>query len=395
MDLSAPRVALLIGQLGAGGAERQLCLLARSLLRTRYQPFVVALKAGGALEADLRAAGVETYALRRRHSVDPLRLWSLARILRRRRPLVAHGFDPAGSQYAKLAALITDVPFVIGGTQAMFSQPWRVRMLERVLRHRTDAVITNSEAAKRRWTRSTGYPPERIAVVPNGVDFREMERVPAGFTPLRELLGIPPHEPVVGCLASIYHEKNPGMFVEAAAAVNRADVCARFVWIGDGPLRADMEAAIRRHNLGARVHVLGWRADGRWLARDFDVGVLTSISESLPNSVLEYMYWGVPVVVTDAGGLVELVEHGKSGLVVAKNDAAAMTRAILALLVDPPWARSLGRGGRERILQRHSAEQTAARTIEVYERVIMGRKPGSDASGAGRMAGSSASSGTT
>jgi glycosyltransferase involved in cell wall biosynthesis len=217
------------------------------------------------------------------------------------------------------------------------------------------------------WTQLIGYPEERIAVVPNGFDFVEMENPPEGFRPLRELLSLTADELVVGCMGSIYNLKNPLMFVDVAASVVASGSKAHFVWVGDGPMRPEVERAIDRYGLRRVVHVLGRRADAPWLAHDFQIGVMTSLSEGLSNAIMEYMFWGIPVVTTDVGGCRELVEHQGTGFLVRNNDSTAMAAHIRKLLQDPTAASEMGRRGREKLEKQFSAEVMLAKTVAVYE----------------------------
>ena len=356
----------MIGQLRLGGAERQLSLLAAGLKKTKYSPLVIALSSDGDLYRRLREAEIETYVLPRRSSFDLFRVIGTVQILRRRRPAIIHSFDFSGNIYGKLAGALAGTPVLIGGVRCAHALPRKVALMEKLLHPVTDAVISNSVAGRESWALRTGFPRERIFVVPNGLDATEMRRPPGGFRPLREVLSIPEGEPIIGCVGSIYDLKNPLMFVEVATCLVRGGGDGRFVWIGDGPMRGEMEDAIRSRHLAGRVHLMGQRSDARWLARGFDVGILTSDSEGMPNAVMEYMFWGLPIVVTDAGDCPELIEHGRSGLVVEKGDTSSMARCIRALLADPEWARALGSRARKRVVEEFSSESMLSRTLSVY-----------------------------
>lgn len=368
------RIVLVIGQLGLGGAEKQLCLLAAGLSRWNYKPLVIALNTGGQREGYLRTRGIETVVLSRNGSFDVKRLLQIVKILRHFKPDVVYGFDSTGSIYGRLAGVIAGVPILIAGMRFAEMFPKKLFYAEQLLRYKTDIVVSNSFAGKQIWTKLVGYPEEKVVVVPNGFDFEEMESLPRGFRPLRELLGLPSGTTIVGCIGSVYDLKNPLMFVDVAASVISNETEVHFVWIGDGPMRKKVEHIIGERGLAEKVHMLGSRRDAAWLAQDFHVGIMTSVVEGMPNAIMEYMFWGVPVVTTDAGGCSELVEHERTGFVVGKNDAVAMTACIQKLLQDQSSASKMGRQGRERLKKEFSTELMLQRAIAIYESVKMRKR---------------------
>jgi glycosyltransferase involved in cell wall biosynthesis len=361
------RIALVIGQLGLGGAEKQLCLLASELPKWDYQPLVIALSQGGEREEELRGMGIKTIALPRNGATDLRRLRQLVNILRGFRPEIIHGYDCGGALYGKLAGIIAGSPVLIGGVRCEWTLPKKIVYAERLLRRKTDAVISNSFAGKRCWAAYTGYPEARIAVVPNGFNLEGGGQPPNGFRPLRGLLNLPADEPIIGCIGSLFERKKPMMFVDLAASVTARGAKAHFVWIGDGVMRPELERAIDSRGLRGVVHLLGKRTDALWLARDFNVGVLTSMWEGLPNVLMEYMFWGLPVITTNAGDCTELVEHQRTGYVVEKNDLAAMSAYVLRLIEDRTAASEIGRRGRERLENDFSVKSMVEKTVAVYQ----------------------------
>ncbi len=368
------RVALVIGQLGLGGAEKQVCQLAEALPAHGYRPIVISLGEGGERESALQAKGVRSYTLPRNGSFDASRLFKTTSILREYRPEIVHGFDYTGSVYGRLAGALAGIPILIGGVRSDWVPPKRILLIERLLRRKTKAIISNSLAGKKAWARMSPYPESGIVVVPNGFNFAEMERSPTGFRSLRDLLGIRADEFLVGSIGSIYHLKNPLMYVRVAAMVRDGGNRVHFAWIGDGPMREEIERSIDAHRLRGVVHIIDRRADAPWLARDFNIGVMTSVIEGMPNAIMEYMYWSLPVITTNAGGCAELVEHGSTGFVVEKNDISAMAAYIQQLIRDHSTAREMGRRGRERLEREFSAEAMVAKTVAVYDQVRAGSR---------------------
>jgi glycosyltransferase involved in cell wall biosynthesis len=375
-------IALVIGQLGLGGAEKQLSLLAAELPRWGYEPVVITLSEGGEWQKFLRARGIAVHEVPRRGHFDFGRLLKTARILRRYRPAIVHGFDGVGSVYGKLAGVLVGVPILVGGVRCEAQTYPRVILVERLLRGRTAATISNSLAGKRDWLGASHYPADSVRIVANGFDFDAMREPPAGFRRLRELLTVPADAPIVGTIGTLWERKNPSMFLDVAAGVRRAGRRAHFVWIGDGSARADVERARRAQGLEDVVHILGRRADAPWLAADFAVGVMTSHFEGLPNVVMECMYWAKPVITTDAGGCREVVAEGETGFVVPLDDRTAMVARLLRLLDDPSLARRLGERGRERLERDFALGAMVRNTVAIYDELRRARQPMERAAGA-------------
>ncbi len=367
------RIALVIRQLGLGGAEKQLCQLAAGLSRRGYKPLVIVLRTGGEKEEELRKHGVELTTLAGRGSLGIVRAIRLTQTLRSLRPDLVHGFDATGSIYCKIGGWLAGIPHVVGSVRFGGRPPRKVICLERALRSVASAVVSNSQVGKDVWMRHIGTPEKDIFVVPNGVWSEEMSRPPSGFLALRDLLKLPASDPIVGCIGTLYDLKNPLMFVRVAAAVIAARPATQFVWIGDGPMRSAVDDAINATDVRDRIHVVGRRADAAWLAQGVQIGVLTSLTEGLPNVIMEFMYWGKPVVTTDAGGCRELVGDGVTGFVVDRNDSASMAARIIDLLDDPATATALGARGRLHLEEQFSDEAMVSGMISVYEHVLRGR----------------------
>ena len=185
--------------------------------------------------------------------------------------------------------------------------------------------------------------------------------------PSLQALGIPDGAPVVGNVAALTGHKDHATLLEAAGIVLRRRPEARFVIVGEGPLRRELEARVREGGLAGRVVFAGFRDDVDRLLPAFDVFCLSSHLEGLGTSLLDAMAFGRPVVATAAGGIPEAVEDGSTGVVVPVRDPVALAQALLALLDDPDRRRRLGAAGRKRFLERFTADRMVEETLRVYE----------------------------
>jgi glycosyltransferase involved in cell wall biosynthesis len=182
--------------------------------------------------------------------------------------------------------------------------------------------------------------------------------------------------PLVAFSGRLAGQKNPALFIEAAARIARAHPGARFVVIGDGPERPRLEEAAGAAGLAPRLKFLGPREDARDLYPGADVMVFTSRYEGLPFTVLEAMAAGIPVVAPRIPGMDEAVVDGGTGRLLESSGAEDYAAAVLALLSDAPARARMGHAARVRVLERFSARGMAARTAAAYADLVQ-RGPGS------------------
>jgi len=376
-------IVFVIGTLDIGGTERQLVQLAARLDRCRFRPIVCCLSSGGLLRAPLEAAGVpvEVVGFRGltvfRHPLAVCRqLAELARVMRRHRPAIVHSLLFWAYVLGTYAAKATRVPAVLSSRRGLGlfkEERWHYLFLERLANRMTDLIVANSEAVKRDVLRQEKLEPSRVRVIYNGVDSSLYEFPPDPA--LRASLGIPEQTRIVGVVANLIHYKGHRFFLQACSDVKRKIPEARFLLIGDGPLRGALQSLARDLGLEEEVLFLGIRQDIPQLLSLMDVAVLPSLEEGFPNAVLEAMAAGKPVVATEVGGVPELVVPGKTGLLVSPGDPQGLASAITALLQDAARAQELGRAGRDRVRAEFGLDRMVRETEELYEELLAGKSP--------------------
>lgn len=337
------RVAFLIGQLGLGGAERQLSLLALELHRRGIGVHVLLLAKGGPHEAALRDAGVEVHHLgfTRSGPLAPVRnvlaFCRMVRLLRRVRPEVLHAYLPESYLLGVPAARLARVPVVIAGRRGLsrFNKARTPLFAVGTAATRlADHVVANAAAVAEDTRRVERIPAHKITVIYNGLArsaFDQVDPEPLGT-------GLP----VVLCVARLVPEKGLAFLVDAAAILARRGRPCTVALAGDGPERGNLEARARA--LDVDVRLLGARTDVWPLLAAADVVVLPSLAEGMSNAIMEAMAAGRPVVATDVGGAAELLDD--RGILVPPEDPVALGDGILRVLDDPELAAGLGTAAR-------------------------------------------------
>lgn len=373
--MTSLRLALVVGQLQRGGAERQLFELATRLDRERFDPLVICLsEVTEPYGPRLKAAGVEVLALPRRGHRDAGRVRSLARLLRERRIDLAHSFLIAANAYLWAATRLAGGPPYIASSRTCIPPKGRVALwVHRRAFRGAAAVVANARAVAEFTCRLYGLAEDRVMVIPNGVDLRPYDEA-AGDSgaraAVRESLGFGAAEVVAALVGRLSPEKRFDLLIAAAGMARGGDGAAvRFVLVGDGPSRESLRSAIDRAGLGEVVRMAGARDDIARVLSACDLFVQTSDTEGLPNAVMEAMASGLPVVATRAGGTIELVEEGKTGLTVPCGDPAALAAAIGALARDAGLRSGMGERGRAQIAGSYSVERMVEATAALYATV--------------------------
>jgi glycosyltransferase involved in cell wall biosynthesis len=355
-----------------GGAENAMFMLLASLDRGEWEPTLLLEDAPEVEPLRERAAALGVPV----RLVAPLplglagarRVPALARLLRRERPAVfhAHMSSPVACKWGLAAAVLARVPAVLGTVQVgAYEPPNRSAYLQlRALARGVDRYLAVSREIAAELTGGLGWPAEKVEVVYNAVD---AERAAVDAPPgLRERLGGSATRPLVLTPARLNPQKGHRVLLEAVAEVPEA----LFLLAGEGPERGALEAEAERLGVADRVRFLGRREDVPQLLAACDVFALPSLYEGSSLAVLEAMAAGISIVSSAIGGTDELIEDGRSGLLVEPGDAKGLAAALRRALGDEDLRRSLAARARERVEAGLTRELMASRVTAVYRELL-------------------------
>lgn len=340
MTRAAPRVALLLADLGAGGAERAMLLLAREFLAVNVPVDLVVLRKSGELLADI-PDGVRVVALTQGQGQG--KPWTLAlaaflpmlRYLRRDRPVAILSTLTGTNLFALLTRALAgvDMRLVLREAAPLANSASRVRrmLVRRGYRH-ADAVVAVARGIADELG-GLGLPASRMRVIHNPVDVPTLRAKAAAD------LAIPGlgdrRRPLVLSVGRLVVQKDYGTLIRAFARL-RETVAAQLLIVGEGPCRKDLEAVVAELGIGEDVFLPGHASNPYPAFRHADVFALSSRSEGFPNVLLEALALGVPVVATDCDyGPREILDNGKHGRLVPVGDVDALADA-LAKQLDRP-----------------------------------------------------------
>ncbi|MEO7296292.1 MAG: glycosyltransferase [Candidatus Limnocylindria bacterium] len=215
----------------------------------------------------------------------------------------------------------------------------------------------------------------RLVTIPNGVEI-ERYAVEVDRTVRREI-GVPDASPLFICVAKMLEQKGHRYLVDALAAVDgHGGRPMHVALLGDGPLRDQIEAGARAAGVADRLHFLGTRSDVPRLLMAADAFVLPSLWEGLPMALLEAMAAGLPVIATSVSGTRQVVEDGRTGMLVAPEDSAALAIAMGRLAAEPELRARLGAAGRDHVRAEFSVDVQAQRHMDLYRACLRRERPG-------------------
>jgi glycosyltransferase involved in cell wall biosynthesis/protein-tyrosine-phosphatase len=359
------------------GAEVQVATLASYLVHRPEIELTAVLLNEGRLARELRTLGVEV-AVADEHQYAAAGIVAfLTRFLRAHRVDILHTHRYKDTVLGILAAKLAGVPHVI---RTVHGLPEPMRGWDRAkfqAYHALDKAalwcfadrIVAVSTGLAETLRTTGY--KRSAVVPihNGVDLNNV-RATRDRDDVRRELGIPPGTLLVGTVGRLSPVKAQRDLLRAAQRILRKERDARFLIVGDGPLRQALAATAAQLGVDRACRFLDSRDDICDLAAAMDVFVLPSLHEGIPMALLEAMALGRPVVATAVGGVPEVVTDRVNGLLVAPGDDRALADACLALALDPSWARTLGDAARRTVTERFSHQVNGGALLDAYRSVV-------------------------
>jgi glycosyltransferase involved in cell wall biosynthesis len=340
--------------------------LIRRLDPGRFQVHVGCFRRTGAWLPRVEAAAEEVAEFRLRSFKSPASLATMrdfATWLRRRGIAVLQACDLYANVFALPGAALAHVPVRIGSRREL-APPDKTRahlVAQRLAYRVAHHVVANSAAGADRL-RQEGVAAEAIRVIPNGIDV-------AAFAPTAPKA----RRRIVATVANLRQEKGHDVLLRAAALVRARIPDVRFRIIGDGPNRDSLHALAVGLGVQDVVEFLGHREDVPGLLAGSDVYAFPSRTEAFPNGLIEGMTAGLPVVASGVGGMLELVDNRRNGLLVPPGDEQALAGALIELMQDAPLAEALGAAARRTIASRYSYDRMVAAFSDLYLSALTAR----------------------
>ncbi len=278
--------------------------------------------------------------------------FALHRVLRRKRFDLVYVFGLRANLLARVLRCFSPVPALVAAQRGMepLRRPWYQRLAERVTASLVDKYVANSEAARSVLRQVFSIPEHKLVVIRNG-----LPRMDSPLSPSRPL-DRRPGQALAISVANLFPYKGHQYLLQATKRVAARHPELRLLLVGKDCSRGAIPAMVRAQGLEDSVELLGFREDVPSLLAQCDFKVLASTEESMSTAVMEAMSLAKPVVVTDVGGMREVVEHGRTGLVVPPRDPQALAEAMIWMIEHPQEAKNLGEASRRRIQEEFTVE---------------------------------------
>jgi sugar transferase (PEP-CTERM/EpsH1 system associated) len=370
------KVLHVIDSLGIGGMERVIIDVVNGLDPAVFAQTVCCISRKGEA-AHLLPKGAACIDLGKGANGDHLMPLKIARVIREKQPQIIHTQSWSGIDTA-IAMMFERSPRLVHSEHGrnlpyIHFEPLIRKVARRCLYHRADAVFAISSEVRDFYCRETGFPVDRMRVIPNGIDPRRIdESAGSNRRDVRGELGICDDDFVIGTVARLDQTKDTMTLTRAFTQLyrSRQEPKLKLLVVGDGEKKVEIQNYVNEQRLSNRVIFTGLRHDVPRLLGAMDLFALSSLSEGIPITVLEAMCASLPVVATNVGALPELVEEGVTGFLVEPKDIPALAERFSRLYQRRELARDFGLTGRRKVEREFRLEQMLKRYADLYLSVL-------------------------
>lgn len=375
------KIARIITRMDLGGAQQTVLYLAQHLSQDLFEQILITGE-GGQCSAELSSIpAIKRYILPdlSRHVglgslvADLRTIIRIRRILRHEMPEIAHTHTPKAGILGRWAAWLSGTPRIVhtfhGFGFSEFHPSWVRKLyvwIERLTGLITTRFVAVSERNRLKGEQYRIFARADCDLIRSGIDFSALRNASIDKSKKKLELDLAPSDRIVGIVAGFKPPKALHHFVTVAKRVSDRRTGIKFLMVGDGELRDQLEEQIRELQLKSVVKMVGWRRDVPELLRIFDVFLLTSLWEGLPRVLVEAITVGVPVVAPDVDGIAEVIRNGENGYLVSPGDTASMAQRVIELLENEGLRRQMARAAKGLV-----QEFSAGKMIEDYTRLYL------------------------
>jgi glycosyltransferase involved in cell wall biosynthesis len=367
------RIMILITQLRYDGPNRVIHGILKHIDREKWDIIVGYLYGDRDYEPIYNEMGFKTVCLDMKGLlnawVDVMVIKRLADLLRHEHIQLLHTHLVRSDIYGRISARIAGVPVVstIHNMERHFKGRGVSNAIVRLLDRKTIGFITTVSQALRDYIHEAyNIPIERIHCIPNGID--PPESSDSSIT--RDSIGFERDIPLIGTVARLHEQKGLDLLIEATRIILDKGIRIGVLIVGDGPLREELILHAKRRSLSKNIRFMGFQRNVHDYLSLLDLFVLPSRWEGFGISIVEAMAMGLPVVATRVGGIPEIVDDGRTGFLIEKDDVHALADKILYLLKNPPVRKEMGEKGKERYESLFMATTMSRQYQEIYNSVL-------------------------
>ncbi|MBC8553087.1 MAG: glycosyltransferase family 4 protein [Candidatus Brocadiales bacterium] len=364
-----------------GGGERVFAQIINKLCRDKYKVTVACMPEGIFMER-IKGSGASVKPIDMSSKFNFKVILQLANLIKEQRIDIVHSQGARADFFARLSAKLARVPVVIStvpmpvdGFDVNPIKKFIYIVLNKFSERFVDKFIVVSEALKDVMIERHKVDPQKVAMIYNGIEINEYrideaEKVIHGKLGLMEEIGLKSDVPVIGVIGRLVWQKGFEYFIEAIPGVLNKFKDAKFLVVGEGLLEEELKAVSKKLKIDDKISFTGFRRDIKEILATIDIFVIPSLLEGLPMILLEAMGMGKPIVATDIDGIKEVLENGKTGLLVPPRDTVALTDAIVNLLIYRDQAHQMGINARRVVEEKFGVDIMVEKVEDVYEDLL-------------------------
>lgn len=358
--------------MGHGGIEHIIASLAIQLKKS-YRTSVCCLDNIGHVGDILRdQKKVEVFCLDRKPGTDYRLIYNLARLLKDKSIDILHMHNEAALFYGAISAFIARTPVTIATEHSRhFIDEKPIRSIEKhCMSWLVDQIVCVSDELKEKSISMDKVKRTKLRTIMNGVNVQFIASKRLLSTKVRLELGILEQQVVIGTVARLHPVKNQHLLLHAFAKLCADGMDSRLMFVGDGPLRRNLQELAHLLQVNEKVIFLGNRSDIAELLAAMDIFVLCSFTEGVPLTILEAMSAGLPVIATNVGVNSKLITNGQNGIIVPSNDLESLQEAICALMKDSHLRQRMGQKALKKAIQNFDQKNMIANYDSLYSSLL-------------------------
>ncbi len=359
------RICWIIPTLDEGGAEKQLCLLAKGIDRDVFEPLVITLTRSGPRLSELHDYGIPVVEINKRGKLDLFAYLRLTKAIRDFAPDVVHTWLYAANSYGRLAAFHARVPIILGGERCV--DPWKGMshgVVDRYLAKRTTGIIANSHSVADFYA-LRGIERKKFHIIPNGVEPSTV--VPISRSEAAQRMKVDPNRILIGAVGRLWLQKGHKDMIWAAEMLRILHESTSLVIVGDGPERQRLEHYRDQVRAAEEIRFIGHRSDAAQLLPHFDILWNASRYEGQSNTILESMQASVPVIASDIPGNRDLIQHESTGLLFPASDVGALVKTTSRLIESADLRNRLAATAKAKVETEFGVRKMIERHEEYYK----------------------------
>jgi glycosyltransferase involved in cell wall biosynthesis len=369
------KILFVIDGMEFGGGERVFTQIINGLPLDQYESFLASGPQDSFYQA-ISQTPVQRYPVDFSNRFNPAIMFRLIKIIKDHKIDIVHGQGARAEFFARLASglfcrsrFVSTIAMPVEGYDVGPMKMLLYRAFDRFSERFVDRFLVVSSVLEQAMIQGHGIPREKVVKIYNGIetDYYKPHDQEEGRRRVRQEYSVNDSEILIGSLGRLVWQKGFEYFIHAMPILIRDLPEAKFLIVGEGPLRQELEGQTRSLGIQDRLVFTGHRNDIRDMMAAMDIIVIPSLLEGFPMITLEAMAMEKPIVTTSIDGIMEQIGDGREGLLIAPKSPPALAQAVKRLVDNPDYARSLGINARAKVVRDFSVHKMIAETIKVYE----------------------------